>query len=246
MNASAPLVSSHTPLEQLEIFRRAATMLASTLELEQTLANTVRLFLPALGDFGFFDAVVEGDDGTIREVRRTVAAHDDPALEAVLAGTRWQRQAPGPLNLCALSNGAPALHVGIDDDWCRGIATDEAHLAVLRTLDFGAMLTVPVRSGNAPVGALTLFMRRSGRSYADGDVAFAAELASLAAPVVANATLLARKQQAESALRDSEQRLRVAVNAGGIGIWDWNLVTNKVTWSDQVHALLGMAPGCGR
>ena len=239
MNAPAALASSHTPLEQLEIFRRAATMLASTLELEQTLANTIRLFLPALGDFGFFDAVVEGEDA----VRRTAAAHDDPELEAFLAATRWQRQDTSALNLCALSSGRPGLHVGIDDAWYRQVAAGEAHLAALRKLAFTAMLTVPVRAGDAVVGALTLFMGRSGRTYLDGDVAFAAELAALAAPVFANATLLARRRQAEAALRDSEERLRVAVNAGGIGIWDWNLATNVVTWSDEVHAMLGVPPG---
>jgi PAS domain S-box-containing protein len=243
MNVPATPVSSHPPLEQLGIFRRAATTLASSLELEQTLANKIRVFLPALGDFGFFDAIVEGEGGAAGEVRRTAAAHDDPALEALLAGTRWQRQEPGPLNLCALSNGAPALHVGIDDAWYRGVAVNDEHLALLRTLNFSAMLSVPLRSGDTLIGALTLFMGRSGRTYTDGDLAFAAELAALAAPVVAHAALLARQRGAEAALRDSEQRLRVAVNAGGIGIWDWNLVTNKVAWSDQVHVLVGMAPG---
>jgi PAS domain S-box-containing protein len=239
MNAAAPLACSHTPLEQLDIFRRAATMLASTLELDQTLANTIRLFLPALGDFGFFDAVVEGEG----EVRRTAAAHEDPELEAFLNTTGWQRQSTGELNLCALSSGEPGLHVGIDDAWYCRVAVNQAHLAWMRKLAFTAMLTVPVRSGDTLIGALTLFMAGSGRSYAAGDIAFVGELAALAAPVFTNATLLARQRQAEAALRASEERLRVAVNAGGIGIWDWNMATGDVTWSDEVYALHGLARG---
>jgi PAS domain S-box-containing protein len=241
MNAPAAIACSHSPTDQLSIFRRAATMLASTLDLDQTLANTIRAMLPALGDFGFFDAVV-GD-----EVRRTAAAHDDPALEAMLSATRWQRQEPsaarGNLNLCALSTGAAALHVNIDDAWYRRAAADDAHLAGMRYLAFTAMISVPVRSGDELIGSLTLFMSRPGRTYTDGDAVFAADLAVLAAPVVAHAKLLDRQRQAEAALRDSEARLRMAVKAGGIGIWDWNLATGAVAWSDEVYALHGVAPG---
>ena len=113
---------SHDPLQQLSIFRQAATRLASTLDLDETLANAIGAFLPALGDFGFFDAVVDGG------VRRTARAHLDPATEAVLCGTQWQRQEAGPLNLCALSRpcrgrtdrGADAVHGSVRAQLHRG------------------------------------------------------------------------------------------------------------------------------
>jgi len=50
-------------------------------------------------------------------------------------------------------------------------------------------------------------------------------------------------RQAEAALRDSEERLRLAVEAGQLGIWDWDIVTGRVTWSDRVYAMHEMAPG---
>ena len=31
----------------------------------------------------------------------------------------------------------------------------------------------------------------------------------------------------------SERRLRLAVEAARIGIWDWNVLTNEMVWSDQ-------------
>ena len=48
---------------------------------------------------------------------------------------------------------------------------------------------------------------------------------------------------AEAALRISEERLRMAVEAGGVGIWDWDIVQNKVTWSDRVYQMHEMEPG---
>ncbi|PWF54934.1 PAS domain-containing protein [Massilia glaciei] len=237
MSTPPVVLSSFDPFQQLTVIRQAASSLASSFELDQTLANTIGVFLPALGDFGFFDAIVDGG------VRRTARAHLDPATEAILAATEWRRQAPTGLNLCALSSGEAALHTGIDDAWYQKVAMGEGHLALLRTLRFKAMLTVPVRAGEELVGALTLFMSHSGRSYGAGELAFAAELAALAAPVVSNARLLGKHRLAEAALRASGERLRLATDAGKIGIWDWDLVSGAVSWSERVYELHGLAPG---
>jgi PAS domain S-box-containing protein len=223
--------------EQLRIFRNAASLLSSSLELDQTLANTISACLPALGDFGFFDMVL--DEG----VRRTARAHLDPETESILSPTQWVRQDRSDMNLCALSSGKPALHVDIDDAWYRKVAANADHLALLRRLAFRSMLTVPVRYGEELVGALTLFMGRSGRNHSASDLAFATELASLAAPVVVNVRLLEQQRKAEAALRISEERLRLATGAGQIGIWDWDIAADKVTWSDRVYDLHGLAPG---
>jgi PAS domain S-box-containing protein len=43
--------------------------------------------------------------------------------------------------------------------------------------------------------------------------------------------------------RDSLQRLEVALDAGGMGTWEWNARTNQVIWSTQLEAIHGLAPG---
>lgn len=52
-----------------------------------------------------------------------------------------------------------------------------------------------------------------------------------------------QRKQAEQALQEAEARLRLALEAGHIGTWDWNLVTGKIVWSHGHEALWGMAPG---
>jgi PAS domain S-box-containing protein len=44
------------------------------------------------------------------------------------------------------------------------------------------------------------------------------------------------------ALRESEQRLRLAVEATGIGIWDVNAVTGQRKWSPEMCIILGVPP----
>jgi PAS domain S-box-containing protein len=51
------------------------------------------------------------------------------------------------------------------------------------------------------------------------------------------------RRQAEEALRESEARLRLALEAANTGIWDWDVPRNEVTWSDNFEQLFGLAPG---
>ncbi len=47
----------------------------------------------------------------------------------------------------------------------------------------------------------------------------------------------------EQSLRRAEERLRLATDAGGIGIWEWDIARDAVTWSEQVYRLHGLEPG---
>lgn len=44
----------------------------------------------------------------------------------------------------------------------------------------------------------------------------------------------------ESSLRSSEERLKLATSAGGIGIWDWNITSNELAWDDSMYSLYGI------
>jgi PAS domain S-box-containing protein len=44
----------------------------------------------------------------------------------------------------------------------------------------------------------------------------------------------------ESSLRSSEERLKLATSAGGVGIWDWNVTSNELTWDDSMYSLYGI------
>jgi two-component system CheB/CheR fusion protein len=47
-------------------------------------------------------------------------------------------------------------------------------------------------------------------------------------------------RRAEQALRESEERLRLAMQTGKVGVWDWNVVDDVITWSDAVYTLHGV------
>jgi len=45
------------------------------------------------------------------------------------------------------------------------------------------------------------------------------------------------------AMHDSEERLQIASSAASIGIWDWNIHTDRMVWDEQMHRLYGVADG---
>jgi PAS domain S-box-containing protein len=49
--------------------------------------------------------------------------------------------------------------------------------------------------------------------------------------------------EAGAALGESEERLRLANEASGTGLWEWNVLSNHVTWSPECYAIHGMTRG---
>jgi PAS domain S-box-containing protein len=51
---------------------------------------------------------------------------------------------------------------------------------------------------------------------------------------------ITERKRVEEALRINEERLKLATSAGNIGIWDWDVVRNVLTWDDSMYALYGI------
>ncbi len=49
------------------------------------------------------------------------------------------------------------------------------------------------------------------------------------------------RKRAEEALRQNEERLRLATTTGKVGVWDWDIVRNRVSWSDSLYKIHGLA-----
>lgn len=51
------------------------------------------------------------------------------------------------------------------------------------------------------------------------------------------------RKRTEARLRLSEERLRMALTSSDLGIWDWDVTSDRLYWSEGVEMLFGLAPG---
>jgi PAS domain S-box-containing protein len=103
--------------------------------------------------------------------------------------------------------------------------------------DEGARLRATLRTGEAFSGYETIRQRKDG-SLIDVSIAAAPVLDSsgeVTGYMVVYSDITERKLQ--------ETRVAEAQELAHIGSWEWEVVSNRVTWSDELYRLWGLEPG---
>ncbi|HEV3070329.1 MAG TPA: SpoIIE family protein phosphatase [Solirubrobacteraceae bacterium] len=170
---------------------QASTVLASSLDYEQTLRNVAQLAVPGIVDWCAVD-LADGEGG-----RRTVAvAHVDP--QRVNLAEELRSYVPDRLDPerglgLVMHSGEPLLFPEVSDELLEQAAVDERHLELLRTIGFRSVVIVPMRLGQRTLGALTLVSSESGRVLDEFDVGFAEEIAARATVAIENSRLYSER-----------------------------------------------------
>lgn len=191
---AAALDAAEQAKRRLAFLAEASNLAASSLDYDLTLAGVARLAVPMLADW--CRVYIRDADGS---VRRAAVAYADPArAEIANALLRFAPSATAPNSAVAraLETGEAQLATDIPDEYVEAIAQDDAHLALLRRLDFRSSMVVPLRARGRVLGALAFFTGESGRHYGPEELAFAEEVAHSAALAVDNARLYAELAEA--------------------------------------------------
>lgn len=61
--------------------------------------------------------------------------------------------------------------------------------------------------------------------------------------VVVTTRPIQQRKEAEQALRESEERLRLAMEGADVASWDWDLKTNTAVFSDRFYTMMDYLPG---
>jgi PAS domain S-box-containing protein len=186
---------------RMEFLARVGEVLASSLDYQQTLRNVAGLAVPGIADWCALDLFDEQGE------RESVAvAHTDPAkleMATRLRAYEPERLDPDQGIGRVKRTGEPLLYTEIPDEMLVAAAVDEEHLRLLRAVGMRAALVVPMSVQGRTIGTLTMVSAESGRSFDEGDLEFAAEIAVRAALAVENSRLYSERSEIARTLQNS-------------------------------------------
>ena len=186
---------------RLLLLAEATSMLAATLDVDESLRRLTDLVVPLIADWCTVD-LIDLDGG----VRRVAGRHADPARQPLLDVVE-QRQ-PGALTDRSLTRqvlegGPSVLLPQVPAEQLTQATSDPELQEAYRQLVTGSVIVVPLKARRQVLGALSLFTSDSGRVYDQDDLATAADLARRAALTVDNARLYQREHDRAEALQRS-------------------------------------------
>ncbi len=127
---------------------------------------------------------------------------------------------------------------------------DPCHVELLAQFQVRANLVVPILQGENLWGLLIAHHCSAPRQWQQEEINLLKQLATQVGIAIQQAELyqqaqneIAERRQAEVALQESQERLRLALDAASMGTWDWNIQTNQITWSANLERMFGMQPG---
>ncbi len=207
---------------------QAGSLLSSSLDYETTLANVAKLAVPDFADWCSVDVLDEKG-----EVQRVAVQHSDP--EKIRFAYEFVKKYPpreDDATRVALRTGKSLLVEEIPDHLLVAGARDAEHLRLVRELGLTSMIVVPMLIGEESLGIISFISAESGRRYNAADLQVAEELGRRAASAIAHARLYHHVQA-------GEERLRLAVETAGLGIWERDLESGKLTASEQCKRSIG-------
>jgi signal transduction histidine kinase len=183
----------------------ASAALDTSIEYEQTLANTVRLAVPEVADYCV--VILLGED---RSTRWADSAHRDPAKHALLESLRGHVPPPSPEHPVrkALQTGQPQLVTDAGNEILKW--WDGTDLGIVRALAPASLIAVPMIARWRTLGAILFAVTaESGRRYRDHDLGLAADVGRRAAFAIDHALLY---EDARRAAKERDELMSVVAH----------------------------------
>jgi PAS domain S-box-containing protein len=232
------VVAERALRERLAFLDEATALLTSSLDLERTLDRLVSLAVPQIADWCAID-VLDEETG---EIEQLVVAHQDPERKRWAEEVRSRSRAVRvddefDLTAKVIRTGEPEFLREVPQELLEEAAQrDPVAAEALEHISIRSAITLPLRTGERSLGALTLVAEQ--RAFDDDDFELAQQLSARAAIAVENARLY---REAE---RRAEAALALAYVGDGVVLLDeegrvrfWNAAAAAITGVREPDAL---------
>jgi PAS domain S-box-containing protein len=118
--------------------------------------------------------------------------------------------------------------------WLEDVTLDENFppKKIAQQVGFKAALAIPILSGDEVITVLEFFLRKPRLEDES--------LVKVISTVAGQLNLVIERKRAEEALRDNEERLRLATWSAGLGVFEWDMMSNRAVWeNDRIYEIFG-------
>jgi signal transduction histidine kinase/DNA-binding response OmpR family regulator len=184
MHEQAARVEAEAAQERLAFVAEAGSVLAGSLDFDETFDSLARLVVPRLADFCIIDYMNESG-----ELQQVATAHRDPEKEYLLAKLRYpRRNETHHAALRVFQSQRPEMRNNIDSQSIDKLFAEEFR-KVVKSLDPRSYVAVPISARGSIIGSLTLVRTGDSPGYTLAELSLAEELAQRAALALDNASL---------------------------------------------------------
>ncbi len=216
--------------KSLETLSEAGLALASSIEERTVLTRFAPVVLKDLADSLLVDLFDERG-----RVQGSLVAHQNAEREARLRELRCEQPfVPSFARIALDASGTVRFLRNVPNELEAHSQIDAADRAWIALLAPRSVLIVPLAARGQLLGELTL--GSESRGFDERDLGLAEELARRLAGTLDHARLI---EQA----RESEQRLHLALEAGRMGAWEWDIPAGRVSWSPTLQEIHGIPRG---
>jgi len=246
-----PIIPYPTPLhDDAGNFVGAVNILVDISQLKTTQDSLVRRMKEQIALYQFTDRLY-----------RTESLIDvyDSALDAILTALRCDRASilcfdeTGVMRFVAWRGLSAAYRAAVEghSPWKRGDTDprpiffhdiDAADIpdqlkATVKSEGIRALAFIPLVANGGVIGKFMTYYE-APHVFTEEEIDLAVTIARQLGFAVERKRAADARRVAEQGWRENEERLRLATQTGKVGLWDWDLAADRVSWTDSLYSML--------
>lgn len=114
--------------------------------------------------------------------------------------------------------------------------------AVVQRESIAALAFIPLEAKGRLIGKFMIY-RETPHHFGGAEIDLAQSIARQLGFSIERMRIEAARARTEEELRQSERRQQLAMRAGRMGAWEWNVASGKIIWSTALEEIHGLAAG---